>query len=194
MAESASFRVEPVNLREVLAELREVDPKLANALRRELRQAGDEIIAAQRAALAQRPPRVGGSEKRLVMIRPRRGKPYFAFRRFYQPGDTRTGGVSQLRAKISSGLRVRTSASARRQGVEFRTGGPNNNGANMARVFEKVRFRHPVFGRPGQYAEQFGQPYFFKPVTDEMKLRMAGRINNAIDDAFASLNRRTTTT
>jgi hypothetical protein len=194
MAEPVSFHVEPVNLREILAELREVDPKLANGIRREFRKAGDEIITAQRAALAKRPPRVGGSTKRLVLIRPRRGKPYYAFRRKYSEGATRTGGVSQLRAKISRGLRVRTSASARRQGIEFKTTGPRNGGANMARVFEKRMFRHPVFGRDGEWAPQFGQPYFFKPVTDEMKLRMAARINTVIDDAFASLNRKTTTT
>ena len=182
----ASFTVEPVNLREILSDLKEIDPKLANNLRREFRRAGDEILAAQRAALATRPPRVGGSTKGLALIRPRNGrKPYFAFRRRYGEGETRTGGVSKLRSKIAGGLKVRTIASARRQAVEFRSGGPTNGGANMARVFEKRMFRHPVFGGAAQWVPQYGQPYFFKPVTTEMRQRMADRIQQSIDDALA---------
>lgn len=188
MADSVSFTVEPVNLRAILAEIKEIDPKLANAMRREFRRAGDEILAAQRAALSKRPPRVGGSSRQLRLIRPRNGrKPYLAFRRIYKEGETRTGGVSKLRSKISAGLRVRTIASTRRQAIEFKTTGPRNGGANMARVFEKRMFRHPVFGGSGEWVPQYGQPYFFKPVTDEMRQRMADRINQIIDDAFASL-------
>ncbi len=188
MADAVSFTVEPVNLRAILAQIKEVDPKLANNLRREFRRSGDEILAAQRNALAKRPPRVGGSSQQLRLIRPRNGrKPYLAMRRIYREGETRTGGVSKLRSKISAGLRVRTIASARRQAVEFKTTGPRNGGANMARVFEKRMFRHPVFGGGGEWVPQYGQPYFFKPVTDEMRSRMAGRINSAIDDALASL-------
>ncbi|WP_295787504.1 hypothetical protein [uncultured Microbacterium sp.] len=182
----ASFTVEPVNLREILSDLKAVDPKLANSLRREFRRAGDEILAAQRAALSKRPPRVGGSSKGLRLIRPRNGRePYFAFRRTYREGETRAGGVSQLRAKIAGGLRVRTVAGARRQAVEFKTSGPTSGGANMARVFEKRMFRHPVFGGSGAWAPQYGQPYFFKPVTNEMRQRMADRIQQSIDDALA---------
>ena len=183
----ASFTVEPVNLRAILADLKEVDPKLANNLRREFRRAGDEILAAQRAALSKRPPRVGGSSKGLTLIRPRNGrKPYFAFRRKYSEGETRAGGVSNLRSKIAGGLRVRTIASARRQAVEFKTSGPTSGGANMARVFERRMFRHPVFGGNGAWVPQYGQPYFFKPVTNEMRQRMADRIERSITDAFAS--------
>lgn len=181
-----TFTVEPVNLREILNDLKEIDPKLANNLRREWRRAGDEILAAQRAALSKRPPRVGGSTTGLRLIRPRNGrKPYFAFRRTFTEGDTRVGGVSNLRAKIAAGLRVRTVAGTRRQAIEFKTSGPTSGGANMARVFEKKQFRHPVFGEG--WVPQFGQPYFFKPVSDEMRQRMADRVNQSIDDAFASL-------
>lgn len=188
MADSVSFTVEPINLREILAELREVDPKLANGLRREFRRAGDEILAAQRAALSKRPPRVGGSTRTLRLIRPRNGrKPYLAIRREYHEGQTRTGGVSQLRSKIAGGLRVRTIASARRQAIEFKSSGPRNGGANMARVFEKRMFRHPVFNNGSAWVPQYGQPYFFKPVNDDMRRRMADRIERAIDDAFAAI-------
>jgi len=188
MAEGVSLNVEPVNLREILTEIRAVDPKLANNLRREWRRAGDEILAAQRAALAKRPPKVGGSSKQLRLIRPRgRRKPYLAFRRIYKEGDTRASGESQLRAKIAGGLRVRTIASTRRQAIEFTSSGPRKGGANMARVFEKRLFRHPVFGRPDEWVPQFGQPYFFEPITDDMQTRMSVRITRSIDDAFASL-------
>lgn len=48
MAEGATFTVDVPDLRTLIAKLKDVDPKLATGLRRELRRSGDTIIAAQR--------------------------------------------------------------------------------------------------------------------------------------------------
>ncbi|MBW9094641.1 hypothetical protein JNB62_13170 [Microbacterium jejuense] len=181
------FDIETPRLKEVIDRLKAINPKLATNLRRELRASGEEIIAAQRAELAKRPPRVGSSQKKLRLITPRNGdKPYFAFRRTYQPGDTREGGVSNLRDQIAAGLRTRVVTAASRDGVEVKTNGPRVGGSNMARVWQSKEFRHPVFGNDSEWAVQFGSPYFFGPVTDELRNNMRDRITRAVDDALAA--------
>lgn len=182
------FTVESPRLNEVISRLKEFDPKVARNLRRTLRAAGDDIIAQMRARLAERPPRVGGSVKKLTRITPKNGKPYLAFRRTYQPGDVREGGVSNLRDRIAAGLSTRVTATAKREGVEIRTKGPRVGGANMARVYENKQFRHPVFGSD-RYAEQFGQPYFYSSLGDEFRNRMQQRIYEAVDDAISTVER-----
>lgn len=190
MADGDSFDFETPRLREVLERIRGISPAIARNLRRELRASGDEIISRQRAELRQRPPRVAGAKRRLVLIRPKKRKPYYAFRTFYQPGDPREGGVSQLRAKISAGLRTRVVTGTKREGIEIRTGGPRNGGYNMARIYQAKTFRHPVFGDKSRYAAQFGKPYFFGPITDELRGRMQQRIIRAVDDALDQLSTR----
>lgn len=181
-----SFDIETPDLRGLLDGLKEIDPKLATNLRRELRRSGEQIIAEQKKVLSGRPPRVGSSTKKLRLISPRNGdRPYFAFRTTYQPGDTRTGGVSNLRDKIAAGLRTRVSTGKNRQSIEVKTTGPRNGGFNMARVWQSAQFRHPVFGNTNDWSTQFGQPYFFGPVTDELRELMRTRIGEAVEDAIA---------
>ncbi|MBW9118886.1 hypothetical protein JNB63_02140 [Microbacterium trichothecenolyticum] len=187
MADGLEFDVETPRLKEVIDRLKGISPKLATNLRRELRNAGEEIIAAQRKELSKRPPRVGSSERKLRLITPKNGdRPYFAFRRTYQPGDTREGGVSNLRDQIAAGLRTRVVTTSRREGVEIKTSGPRVGATNMARVWQAKQFRHPVFGDTSRWAVQFGQPYFFGPVTDELRDRMRQRIIRAVDDALTA--------
>ena len=181
-----SFDIETPDLRGLLDGLKEIDPKLATNLRRELRKSGDQVIEEQKKILAGRPARVGGSSKKLRLIKPKNGdRPYFAFRTTYQPGDTREGGVSNLRDKIAAGLRTRVTTGKSRQSVEIKTTGPRNGGYNMARVWQKAQFRHPVFGDSNTWSTQFGQSYFFGPVTDELRELMRTRIEEAVEDAIA---------
>ncbi len=188
MSENLEFDVDTASLREVLAALKAIDPKLATGLRRELRDAGVDIITAQRAELAERAPKVAGRSEDWRVIVPRAGKngktrkPYRARRIIYQAGETRQGGDSNLRQQISAGLRTRVVTGASREGVEVRTTGPRIGGSNMARVWQSKQFRHPVFGGEG-WAVQFGHPYFFGPVTDELRTRMQNRVKKAIDAA-----------
>lgn len=180
--------VDTASLRSVLQALKQIDPKLATNLRRELRESGEEIVAAQRAELAERAPKVAGRSESWRLITPKRGKngkarrPYLARRVDYHAGATRVGGDSDLRQQIADGLRTRVVTGAKREGVEVKTTGPRIGGSNMARVWQKKQFRHPVFGGEG-WAVQFGHPYFFGPVTDHLRYRMQDRVKKAIDAA-----------
>lgn len=195
MTGNLEFDVDTASLREVLAALKSIDPKLATGLRRELRDAGGDIIAAQRAELADRAPKVAGRSEHWRLISPKRGKdgklrkPYIARRVDYEAGDVREGGTSNLRQQIADGLRTRVVTGSRREGVEVKTTGPRIGGSNMARVWQAKQFRHPVFGGSG-WAVQFGHPYFFGPVTDELRNKMRARVQDAIDDALAQAGSR----
>lgn len=188
MSDGLAFDVDTASLRSVLQALKSIDPKLATNLRRELRDAGDDIIAAQRAELTERAPKVAGRSEDWRLITPKRDKngrtrkPYLARRVTYHAGETRQGGDSDLRQQISDGLRTRVITGAKREGVEVKTTGPRIGGSNMARVWQSKQFRHPVFGGEG-WAVQFGHPYFFGPVTDELRTRMQDRVKKAIDAA-----------
>lgn len=135
-----SFDIEAPDLRKFISDVKEVDPRLATAFRRELRRSGDEIIAAQKGEL--------GS------------------------GDTRD--------LIARGLKVRVTAGTTRQGISVTTAGPRVGGASLAKVFERKKFRHPVFGT-GEWADQAGFPYFNKPAQAGYD-RMRKRVETAVDD------------
>jgi hypothetical protein len=142
VTEGVSFDIDSPDLRSLLTALKEVEPKLATDLRRELRRSGDAIIGKQRDAL--------GS------------------------GDTRDA--------IGSGLRTRVTAGKTRQSISVSSSGPKRGGANMAKLFELRRFRHPVFGS-GTWVEQSGFPYFNTPARsgfDEMRERIADVVDDAI--------------
>lgn len=195
MSDGLTFDVDTASLRSVLQALKSIDPKLATGLRRELRESGDDIIAAQRAELTERAPKVAGRSEGWRLISPKRGKngkarkPYIARRVNYHAGETREGGDSNLRQQISDGLRTRVVTGAKREGVEVKTNGPQIGGSNMARVWQAKQFRHPVFGGEG-WAVQFGHPYFFGPVTDELRNRMQDRVKKAIDAAVDAAGSR----
>jgi hypothetical protein len=180
-----AFTEDNPDLRALLSNLKEVNKQVATNLRRELRAAGDDIIAAQRRVLKQKPGAVRTAGKVLRLIKPKNGrKPYFAFRQTYESDAPREGGVSKLRDKISKGLRTRVVTTSRREGVEIRTSGPRVDGYNMARVWQSARFRHPVFGDRSKWLLQSGQPYFFEPVTKDLRTNMRARIDAAINEAL----------
>lgn len=159
-----AFRAESPNLRAILERAKEADPRLATGIRRALRDAGDVVIAEQRAILAGAKPgsiRVTGSRQRLVVSK-KTGRAHVVKRNVYERGPEKTGGVSQLRDEISKGLVTRITAGQTVQAVRIKSTGPRDDGYNMARVWEKAQFRHPVFGHGWTW--QQGQPYFFTPI------------------------------
>ena len=183
--EGVDVDIEYPDLHALISALKDVDPKLATNFRRELRASGDIIIAEQRRVLAQRPGRIRRSGKTLRLIQSRGKKPYFAFRNTYSSDAPREGGVSNLRDKIAAGLKTRVTATDKRQSIEIRTSGPRQGGYNLARVWQKSRFRHPIF-QTGQWMDQAGQPYFFEPATKEFRDLMRERIQTAIEQALPS--------
>lgn len=180
------FDIDAPDLRSLLQALREVEPKLATAFRRELRKSGDVIIAEQRAILAgSKPGSINVTGKQWRVIKPRNGAPYLARRNVFERGEAREGGVSNLRDQISRGLKTRVVAGKTRQSVQIRTTGPNAGGYNMALVWQKKQFRHPVFGG-STFVYQQGQPYFFEPITRN-QAAVRDNIQAAADDVIRSI-------
>lgn len=180
------FDIEAPDLRGLIDRVKAADPKLATGIRRALRDSMDEIIADQRAILSGAKPgsiKVASSSLRLVT--PRNGrKPYFAKRNTYELGEERDGGVSDLRQQIADGLRGRVTAGKTRQAVSVKTTGPRVDGYNMARVWEKPKFRHPVYGRG--FVWQQGKPYFFDPIRKNLPATQQ-RIADIIDDTIKEI-------
>ena len=164
MAED-QFNIDVPDLHGFLDRVRSYDTKLATAVRRQLRESGDSIIAAQRAILAEKPGTVTRVGKRWRLVTSRHGAPQLVLRDVYRIGPSSSGGVGDLRARISQGLRTRVTAGKTRQSVSIVTTGPRNDGYNMARVWQKRRFRHPVFGHG--WVWQAGNPYFYGPLKTE---------------------------
>jgi len=187
MADGAfEFDLDAPDLRGLLARVKELDPKLATGLRRELRHVGDQSIAEARAILAGKLPGSitrAGTEYRIV--KPRGRAPYRARRIVWERGEAKdSAGGGQLRAQIAQGLRTRVSTSGARQSISIKTTGPRVDGYNMARTWAKRRFRHPVFGRG--WMDQQGQDYFWTPIRERTEA-MQSSVAQLIDDAIARL-------
>jgi hypothetical protein len=150
------FSMDTPDLKGLLSRLKEIEPKLATNLRRELRRSGEDIVKEQRRLVEQLPP-----------------------------GSSGQAGDGTLRSQISRGLRTRVTTGKNHQGIDIKTTGPRENGYNLARMWQKRRFRHPVFGSDA-WVEQPGQPYFFEPATNELRDLMRNRIEQAIENALQS--------
>jgi hypothetical protein len=165
VSEEFVFDIDSPDIRGLLAHIKQVDPKLATALRRELRDAGAEIIAGQRAILAgAKPGSVRKSGKRLAVVRPKNRRAYLAMRNTFDVGADKDEGSSNLRARIAQGLRTRIITGSRRQTVMVTTSGPREGGYNLALLWEKRMIRHPVFGNRSTWVYQLGRPFFWDPI------------------------------
>lgn len=184
-----SFEFVLPNLRGLFTDLKAVGPRLATDVRRDLRSTGDGIIAEQRRILSgPRPGSIHKTGSTLRLVVPRNGRaPYYALRNVYETGDDRPGGVDDLRSKIRAGLKTRITAGANRSSIQVQTTGPKNDGYNMAKVWERRRFRHPIFGNLG-WMDQQGQPYFWKPAYDGVE-DMQHKVQQILDDAVTTLSK-----
>lgn len=165
---------------------KEVAPRLATKLRRDLRASGDTIIAAQRAILDGDLP--AGIEKtgqgHKIATNKKTGK--LVIRRVNTYGDkavSRPGRSNDLRKNIKAGLvtRVRTGASS--QSITIQAQRKVGLGSNF---YQSKIFRHPVFRQPGAFAYQRGMPYFFAPIFDNqtaMREAITQSLNDAVTEA-----------
>lgn len=180
------------DLRGLLAAVRDFSPKLATQLRRDLRGVGDDVIARQRAILAGPLPKgVVVTGKRLTRVQAK-GKRRAYSRLVNTYGETdrpHAGSYGRgLRKQIAAGLKVRVVAGKTRQGVELKTTGPRDGGYNMAKVWNRPRFRHPVFTDNGKvWVYQAGQPYFWGPIYDGGLEGMSERVDAAIARTLAAM-------
>lgn len=189
MADDAPISVEldlDEPLGDLLRRLKEVNPRIARDLRRDLRRSGDQIIAAQHAILDGPLPgnaTVTGKTTRLVVSRDGRR----AYRRSVNTyGDVATGrgGHRGMREGIKRSLSTRVSTSATRQGINIRAS--RRVGGVMVNTWQATRFRHRVFATD-VWLIQKGQPYFWGPVLAGWATARRN-IEKALDDAITQID------
>ena len=180
------------NLRQVLADLKEFDPKLATAVRRKLRQSGDEAIAEMRAVLAQ--PSPGIVTKVNTAVTSTRADGSRGQRRVRIVGvETAAAASSRSRGSrqaIADGLKVRVSTGKTRQSIRLA-----GAGAPFPRSYNMRVWRHPVRFNPDvsskndvPWVSQGGRPYFGAVIVKNAT-QMRSRVFEALDEALAEMAR-----
>ncbi|HEY3434968.1 MAG TPA: hypothetical protein VGK41_04885, partial [Solirubrobacterales bacterium] len=127
------------NLRAVLIGLRAADKTFAREIRKQLREAGEEMVAEQGRILDSESP---------VSLSATGGEGTF------------TRGA---RATIKAGLKVRAGAGSGRYGGYVRVITTAPDGI-PAKPFNAPVFRHPTFGNTGEWVDQEGIGYFTRGV------------------------------
>lgn len=159
------------NLRQVLADLKELDPKLATEVRKRLRASGDAAIAAMGAILDEDAGGVvTGKTHRLGTDR--RGRAHLVVDQINSRAAWRSRSTG-ARKEIKRGLRLKVSTGKARTSVRLAA----TSGA-LRRPMNKRSWRHPVFDDPNTWVEQPGSQYFNRAVYSEAK-----NLRNAVEDA-----------
>lgn len=181
-----------INIRAFFADLEAFDPELAKAIRRRFRNAGKGLIAHMKEVLDEPPPGlVSGvtKETRVTAFKSsrRRSGQIFTKREYVKDVET-TGARGRSRGSreaIKAKLRMQVSTSKTRPGVRI-----VGSGTPFARSYNKLRFRHPVFGnRAAKWIEQGGRPYFSHVVEMHAK-ELADEVQFAIDDGLEAMGMR----
>lgn len=181
------------NLRQVLGDLKEIDPRLATAVRRKLRQSGDEAIAEMRQVLAEPSPGIVVGTRTALTKRRMDGTVAKTRRVRLVEVTTQasTSGQSRgSRAQIAAGLRTRVSTGKTRQSVRLSgAGGPFPKSYNLRLWRHPVRF-NPATTTKDQvpWVTQGGRPYFGAVIVKHATA-MRSRLYEAIDEALVEISR-----
>lgn len=165
MAGELEVRIDPKDFSRLVRDIRDFDPKLANATRRRLRDAAK--------------PAVADVQRRLMG---RTFKTDAGLARGLAAGTK----VSIRTAKRGGGIAITTTTAG------FK-GADREAKAAMVRAYNKRSFRHPVFkreGRPEVWVRQNGRPYF-GTVLYEKKAAMQDAMEKALQDAAATVKAAT---
>lgn len=148
------------DLRQILADLKAVEPKLATALRRNIRDAAKVAAKASQDEVRKPPPP-----------------------RIVRAGSNRPRPASKgSREQAAKGIRVQIATGQRTQGVRI-----VQTQRGFAKAYNAKRFRHPVFD-DGVWVEQQGRPYFGAVIAAHKKDVQAA-IEKALDEATRHLNK-----
>lgn len=152
-----------LDMRAVMAQIKDFDPKLARAVRKRLRVLGDEIAEKMRTEVRKAPP-TGG----------------------------RSRGSHRSREQVAAGIGVAIKTGQKRQGV-FVTGSSRKLPADrrpFARAYNKKRWRHPVFADPSRrvtrWVSQQGNPYFGRSIA-KVEPRIEQEMREALDEAVRTV-------
>ncbi len=160
------------NLRQVLADLKEFDPKLATEVRKRLRASGDAAIAAMGAILDEDAGGVvTGKTHRLGTDR--RGRVHLVVDKINSRAANRSRSTG-AREEIKRGLKLKVTTGKARTSVRLTT----TSGA-LRKAMNKRSWRHPVFDDPNTWVEQPGNQYFNRAVYSEAK-----NLRNTMEDAI----------
>lgn len=176
------------NVREVMAAAKAFQPKLATKLRRDLRQSGEGIIAAQRNVLSgPLPGNAVRTGQRARWITPKNGR-----RRYLRAVNTYEAQAASrvrsrgMREKVKASLTTAVVTGARRSGIRIKAN--KNSGGVMTKTWNKKVFRHPVFDDGSGkrvFTSQFGQPYWWEPIKAgqaDAQARAMRAIGQALDE------------
>lgn len=170
------------NLRQVLADVKEISPKLATNLRRNLRGVGDDIIKDQRSVLSGALP--GNAVKtgqRIRTIKTKKGKSYLRAVNVYKAESAKRSRTTGMRNRVKESLKTRVVSGKTRSGISIRA--DKSVGGVMVKGWNKKVLRHPVFGNKEQFVSQFGQPYWWEPIKRGQE-NARRKALDAIDDAL----------
>lgn len=175
------IRIDADEFGALFRELEAVDKKLANAMKRRLREQAKPLVGEMRDAVTS-PQSKRSASIRLTKRKQRSGEEY----------EVKTNTAALVAAGISFRMGtgkapfVRFSASSAKLPPERKP---------MTRAFNKPTFRHPVFGRTQRakgirglfgkrdtvWVEQAGRPYFGAVLLEEQE-RLLAAIDQALDD------------
>ena len=159
------------------ARVKELAPKIATQLRRDLRRVGDDTIREQRKILAgPKPPGVAKSGSKSEIRFSSKGKAYRRKVNTYEDAAVANTRETALRQGIADSLKTQVTFGKTRNGVRIATVNARKTGAVF---YQSKIFRHPVHGNREVWAYQRGLPYFWEPV-----YRNAERMQQRIQDAF----------
>lgn len=166
------------NLRQVLAQLKEFEPKLATAVRRDLRHSADEAIAGMKQILDDAPTGVV-TGKTHAMGTDRLGRKRLRVASLTVSDANRARSVG-AREAIKKGLKVQVSTGKRSTTIRLTTGGS----AALRKAMNRKSWRHQVFNDPETYVEQPGSQYFNRGIhgqVDAMRKNVQDAITVALD-------------
>lgn len=171
------------NLRKVLADVKQISPKLATNLRRSLRSVGDDILKDQKSILSG--PLPGNAVKtgqRIRTIKTKKGKSYLRAVNVYKAESAKRTRSTGMRNRVKASLKTRVVSGTTRSGISIRA--DKSVGGVMVKGWNKKVIRHPVFGNKEQFISQFGQPYWWEPIRrgqDEARKKALDAIEDALN-------------
>lgn len=155
---AAVVTIDPQSWYDLNTELKAFDPALSRALRRRIKGLGEDAVDKVRETLREPSPDTGD--------------------------DSGEG-----RAALSAGTRVTVSFARRTAGAKIVTSPSRLPAAHkgLAAVYNKARFRHPVFGNKGTYVTQSGRPYFGAVIMPLFSKEIVKEMSAALDEGIRAI-------